>query len=219
MHRNGWFQPHHGANGPPGAQDGRSQGHARRDDHQPGCGAVGQLVEAEYFVVHVQNHQAYPAAKQQTADQSQARDGHGQPQVMPDDGPVVIAQGLECSNLTALCGHLAADHHVQDEHRHSQKNRGQHRPHDLQLRQFVAHNPCRNLLVQAHGAPRAVVRQNAVGLVYHGLQPRGVVQAQRGLVEGALHVKGLRHAFVVDPPNAKCPVVGCTTARGKNIFG
>ncbi|MDT4830758.1 hypothetical protein FQZ97_642340 [compost metagenome] len=212
-------QPHHGSDGRPGAERGRTAGQQRRDHDQPGVGHVGQPVEAEHLVVQAEHALADQHAQAQPGQHAEPGDGEGELDVMPRNRAVGVAQRLERGDLAALRGHLAAEHHIEDEHGHREKDRRQHGAHHLELGQLVFHDLGRELLVAAHGADCAIGFEQAVHLGQHGRGRHARVQSQSHLVERSLHVEGLGHALRVDPPDAERLVVGRAALRGEHVFG
>ncbi|MDT4865638.1 hypothetical protein FQZ97_1004520 [compost metagenome] len=154
--------------GGPGAGRGGGKGQRRGDHHQPWRGDVGEVVEAEHLVVQPEHQLPDDHAQAQPHHHAQAGNHHGELDVVPGDGPVAVAQRLERGDLAALRGHLAAQHHVEDEHGHGQEDRGQHRAHHLELRELVGDDLGRELFVATHRAQRAVGVEQAIGLLDHG---------------------------------------------------
>ena len=128
---------------------------------------------------------------------------------MPGDGAVAVTERLESGNLAALGGDLAAQHHVQDEHGHRQKDGRQHRAHDLERCQLVFDNLGRHQLVAPGGTNCAIGFKQMVNAINHLLSGGTCIEPQRHLVERTLHVKGVKHAGGIDPPDAKRLVIRC----------
>ena len=87
---------------------------------------------------------------------------------MPGNGRIGIAQRLERSDLLALRGHQAREHHMQQKSRHGQKDGGQQGAHHALLLDLVVEHGVRCLVLAAAGVATAIGRQQARQAIEHG---------------------------------------------------
>jgi hypothetical protein len=127
---------------------------------------------------------------------------------MQTDRQVAVTEGLERGDLFALQADQAADDHVQQECRDTEKDHRKNRGGGLLLLQFFAQKAARQLVLARVGADAAVRLQQFVEAVDDILLVAAPDQGQRDIVERAIHVIGGRQRLMSHPHHAVTWVVG-----------
>jgi hypothetical protein len=167
-HRLGRAHRYHAAHRVPGAGGGGGQAGGRRQQDDPPGALVVELREVEEPGVHAGHVAAQPVAQRHAGRDAGADDRRRDRQVVGDDAAVLVAQRLERCDLVALGGHLPAQHHVEDEHRHRQEDRGKEHSEGALLRDLAGQHLVGGLLAARIGAARTVGRQQPVELLDGG---------------------------------------------------
>jgi hypothetical protein len=203
----------------PGGQHGGQQRDTDGSQYQRRPYPVDQFRKTEYVGVDADKPLPQHRAERQAQQHAQRHDHHHQLQVVQADGPVVVAQGLERGDLLALCGNLAAQHHMEQKAGHGQEDAGQHRAQHALLLDFGVQDQVRHLQVTAVRTDAAIGREQAVQGVDHRALAGTGCQPHRHLVEGARHVVGGCQRLAVDPEHTKAALVGRATHTGENVLG
>ena len=128
-------------------------------------------------------------------------------QVVPADGDVVVAQGLQRRDLRSLQRQRARQGNVQDEGGDDQEDQREHEAEALKLCQLVLDRPMRQLERAGNGAETSVRLEEAIDLRNDFFARRSGRQRKSHVVEATLHVEGGSQRLLVHPEDAEPLVV------------
>ena len=138
---------------------------------------------------------------------------------MRRDRAVRITQRLERSDLFALRRDEPRHDDVEQERRHRQEDRRQHRAHHVLLLDFVGQHRVRGLVGATDRLAPAVGAQAQRQGGDHLTLRRPRREADRDAVERALHVERRLERLRVDPEDAEAALIGHAPQPGEDVLG